>query len=253
MVFASVPSMPPRAAPLATTRLETPALLVARHPVGEADLVVRFFTQSIGMVSAMARNARRSSKRFGALEPMHLLRVRIDCSPVRELGTLTEARLERPRLGLTARLAPMQAAGRALRWLRRAAPIRAAEPELWAEVNGLLDRLDAPEADGERASEAALAVSGLRILGATGWGLELRACVRCGKACPERSRAILDVAAGGIVCRDCGGRGEVLSADERLALVGAVDGEGELPSSVAARALDIVERALDIHGRGEAT
>ncbi|MBM4356781.1 MAG: DNA repair protein RecO [Deltaproteobacteria bacterium] len=245
--------MPRPGSGLSQTRLDTCALLVARHPVGEADLIVRFFTESSGMVPVIARNARRSTKRFGALEPMHLLRVRIDSSPVRDLGTLTEARLERPRLGLTTRLGPMEAAGRALRWLRRAAPLRSAEPSLWHEVNGLLDRLDTPAAAEAGATEALLAASGLRLLAATGWGLELERCVRCGKPCPERSRAILDVAAGGIVCRECGGRGDVLGSSERLAMVDVMTNAAMALTVGGARALDLVDRALEIHGRGEAT
>ncbi len=238
---------------LAQTRLETAALLVGRYPVGEADLIVRFFTETSGMVGAIARNARRSDKRFSALEPLHLLRVRIDSSPVRELGTLTEAHLERPRLGLTTRLSAMEAGGRALRWLRRAAPTGGAEPQLWYEINMLLDRLDHVSGMDDDAVETLLAGTGLRLLGATGWRLELEQCVRCAKPCPERSRSILDVAAGGIVCRDCGGRGEVLSAAERVALVAAITGTVTSLDGFARRAIDIVERALDVHGRGEAT
>lgn len=245
--------MPRPATRLAAQRLDSAALLVSRHPVGEADLIVKLFTESTGMVGALARNARRSTKRFSALEPMHVLQVRIEGSPLRELGNLAEASLERPRLGLTTRLAPMEAAGRALRWVRRLAPVRSAEPALWSEVNALLDALDNVPANAPESAERLLAASGLRMLSNTGWGLELERCVRCGKPCPERSRAILDVASGGIVCRDCGGRGEVLSADERRSLAAGSSGDPAALADVAARALDIVERALEVHGRGEAT
>ncbi len=86
----------------ARTTVESPALLVARHPLGEADLIVRLFTESHGMVSAIARNALRSHKRFPALEPMHLLGVRLELGE-RDLATLVEARLERPRIAATMR------------------------------------------------------------------------------------------------------------------------------------------------------
>jgi DNA repair protein RecO (recombination protein O) len=245
--------MPRPATRLAQQRLDSTALLVSRHPVGEADLVVRLFTESSGMLGVVARNARRSAKRFGALEPMHVLKVRIDTSPLRDLGTLAEASLERPRIGITAQLATMEAAGRALRWLRRAAPTRSSEPELWHEVNRLLDGLDAVPPEHAARVGSMLAASGLRMLAATGWALELTRCVRCEKACPERSRSILDVAAGGIVCRACGGRGEVLTADERHAFVRATEGDDDALVEGASRAIDVVERALEVHGRGEAT
>jgi len=205
------------------------------------------------MIGVIARNARRSAKRFGALEPMHVLKVRVESSPLRDLGTLAEASLERPRIGITARLDTLEAAGQALRWLRRAAPTRSSEPELWREVNALLDELDALPATGAKRVGSLLAGSGLRMLAATGWALELSRCVRCEKACPERSRSILDVAAGGIVCRACGGRGEVLSAAERHAFLRAADGDPDALVEGSSRAIDVVERALEVHGRGEAT
>jgi DNA repair protein RecO (recombination protein O) len=238
---------------LAHARVDTSALLVAKNPLGEADVMVKLFTESHGMVSAVARNALRSQKRFPALEPMHLLRVRLELSPLREVATLAEAALERPRIGLTTRLSTLEAAGRALRWLRRAAPARHAEPELWATLNGLLDALDAigPQADGV---PAMLATAGLQLLGAAGWALELGRCVRCGKPCPERAPSVLEVAAGGIVCRACGGRGRVLSAAERRALLASAEGDGSALSGLGAeRALAIVDEAIEVHARGEAT
>ena len=116
-----------RAARLAKQRLRTRALLVGRTVIGEADLIVQLFTEEAGLLAAIARGARRGSERFAALEPMHLLQVSVDQTPHRELGTLTEATIARPRLGLTASLEAMQAAGQSLRWARRAAP--PAEPE----------------------------------------------------------------------------------------------------------------------------
>jgi DNA repair protein RecO (recombination protein O) len=240
-----------RAARLAQTSLVTHALVVGRHPLGEADLIVRLFTESSGMLSAMARNARRSNKRFAALEPLHTLRVRVESSSVRELGTLVEAAFERPRIGITTKLVAMEAAGQALRWLKRAAPVRTPEPALWREINRLLDRLDGDIAAAD--VSACLATTGLRILAATGWAIELERCVRCNKPCPERARAIIDVAAGGIVCRHCGGRGESLSSTERVELLAAMHGNDDALCGGAARALELIERALALHGEGEAT
>jgi DNA repair protein RecO (recombination protein O) len=219
-----------------------------RTPYGEADDIVHLFTEEAGALALVARGARRSQKRFHALEPMHVLRVTAEIVPGRELGRLTEATLERPRLGLTSRLDPMMAAGRALGWLRRALPAHEPAPESWREMNALLDRLDdLPEGND---GKAALAASGLRFLAALGWGLELAACVRCGRPCPDNARAMVDVSAGGVVCSACGGFGRSLSAAQRHALIAAlrlpeIEGDPEA-------ALDLCERALEVHGRGGA-
>ena len=233
---------------LSKQRLRSSALLLRRVAYGESDLVVTLFTEQIGMLAAVARGARRSSRRFPALEPMHQLRVGLDLVPGRELGLLGEATLERPRLRLTASLSCMQAAGQGLRWLRQTAPARTAEPRLWIEVNALLDALDA---DGSaHCAQALLGAFGLRMLAAAGWGLELGQCVRCERSCPERSSAFVDVRAGGVVCRRCGGGGIVLSARQRLGMLRALGGDeaGLAEPDDAAAAIALVDRALAVHG-----
>lgn len=233
---------------LATERLRSDALLLRRTPFGEADDIVHLFTERAGAVAGIARGARRSKRRFAALEPMHVLRITMEVSPNRELGRLTETVLARPRIGLTSRLETMNAAGRALRWLRRAAPQRAAEPRLWAEINGLLDRLDALA---EGTAAPVLAGAGLRLLVLLGWGLDLEGCVRCGKRCPDNARTMVDVAAGGVVCRDCGGFGHWLTSRQRRAMIDALHGadvDGATDSAIT-----LIERALEVHGRGDAT
>ncbi len=239
---------------LAKQRLRSSALLVGRTAIGEADLIVHLFTEQAGLLAAVARSARRSSKRFVALEPMHLLRISVDQTPHRELGNLTEASLDRPRLGLTTSLEAMQAAGQALRWVRRAAPPAEPEPRLWGELNALLDALDAISPAAPDDVRALLGAGGLRMLAAAGWALELSQCVRCGKSCPPRSRVMVDVQAGGVVCRGCGdGRAAVaVGSRHRQALLAAVDGAGAaLSDGQSARlAIGLVEAAFEAHGRG---
>jgi DNA repair protein RecO (recombination protein O) len=239
------------AARLEKQRFRSAALLLRRTALREADLIVDLFTEELGTVSAIARGARRSSKRFSALEPMHLLRVSVELSRGRELGTLTEATLQQPRIALTSSLARMEGAGHVLRWLRRAAPQRVPEPELWRESNELLEALDGAEAD----VDALVAAAGLRILAAAGWGLELDRCVRCGKPCPQRARGIVDVRAGGVVCRACGGVGTTLSSKQRAALIAVVRGDldAALSCDDALVAIKLVDQALEAHGRGEGT
>ena len=239
----------PRSARLAKERIVSDALLLRRSPSGDSDDIVHLFTETTGALAAIARGARRSSRRFAGLEPMHLLRVGVELSPARELGTLTEASLARPRIGLTSALSTMEQAGRALRWLRRAAPARTPEPQLWARINELLDALDAPDAVAR--GQALLAAAGLRMLSAAGWALQLDRCVRCGKICPERARVLVDVHAGGVVCRGCGATGVPLPSRTRRAMVAAQEGgsfDGDADAVIA-----LVARAFEIHGRGEAT
>lgn len=230
-----------------TERFESDALLVRRVPMGEADLVVTFFTETRGVWAAIARSARKSTKRFASLEPMHLLRVAIDERPGAELGTLVDASLVRPRLGLSAKLELLEAAGHALRWVRKAAPPHEPEPELWLVLNELLDALETAEAiDADRH----LAAMGMRALSALGWGLDLSRCVRCGRDCAPGASAYVDPAQGGLCCRACGGGPILLRADRRarlLALEAGDANEGELQRDDARAVIELVEAAIAAH------
>lgn len=231
----------------ASARVATEALLLRRVDYGESDLVLTLLTQKLGKVSALARGARRSQKRFGsALEPMHTLAVELDERPGAELFTLLEARLHVPRATILRSLSAMAAAGKALGWVRRAAPPRTPEPAPYALLTTLLDRLDAaPEAE---ACGVALAEAGLHLLTELGWGIDFERCVRCGRQAAPAQSASVDAARGGLVCRSCGGARLRLSAEGRRRLGQAAAGEmGQLTPDDSAAALDLVEAALGAH------
>lgn len=218
----------------------TSALLLRRVEHGESDLVLSLFTKDLGKLSALARGARKSRKRFaGALEPFQTLRAQVDEPLAGELFTLREASIEVPRLSLTANLDAMDAAGRALGWVRSGAPLRAPEPAVWDALTTLLDRLDGKSASFAR---LALAEHGLRLLSAFGWGLDLERCVKCGRPCETGRSAMIDPARGGLVCRQCGGASVKLAGAARARLASLA----LLPEDVDV-ALGLVERALATH------
>ena len=234
------------AARKASARIATEALLLRRVEYGDADLVLTLLTQKLGKVSALARGARKSSKRFGsALEPMHTLAVELDERPGAELFTLLEAKLAVPRAKILDSLSAMEAAGKALSWARRAAPPRTPEPAPYAVLTTLLDRL--AEAKSAAACQSALAEAGLALLSAFGWGIDFERCVSCGKEPAQGQAAAVDAARGGLVCRDCGGARRRISGSERILFQRAASG-GSLDDESAALALELVEQALRTHG-----
>jgi DNA repair protein RecO (recombination protein O) len=222
------------------------ALLLRRVEYGESDLVVTLLTDTIGRVSALARGARKSVKRFGGvIEPMHTLQIAYDDRSGAELVVLREAKLAHARPFLVTSLERMQAAGQALNWVRKAAPPRTPEPEVWTAMEGLLDHLGNP--DDVISPRARLAAAGLQLLSAFGWGIDFERCVSCGKAPAEGQAAAVDAARGGLICRDCGGARRRLSGGERIALQRAANG-ATLNDDSAAVALELVEQALKTHG-----
>ena len=247
-------------------RIETPALLVRSVLFGESDLVVTFFTKTEGKLSAMVRGARRSQKRFGgALEPIHGLAVRL-ADRGKELCSLEEARVERPRSGITGDLTRMDAAGHALRWVRHLCPPRTPEPVVWDALVAVLDALDGRPGSGDPVVATApaqhLAVFGLRLLAAMGYALDLVQCVSCGKPCPPGRSAFVDAVRGGLVCMTCGGARRTISADLRQAALAlsSPSSQGRTPTGPSERVLtaeeagdlvDLVEEGLVAHASFE--
>jgi DNA repair protein RecO (recombination protein O) len=118
-----------------STLIQTRALLLKKVLHKESDALLTLFTQSHGKLTINARGAQRSTRRFGgALEPMHCLHVEIARGRGDHLE-LRAAEVALPRLVLTQSLERMEAAGRALGWLRQGAMERDAEPLVWQLVN----------------------------------------------------------------------------------------------------------------------
>lgn len=233
-------------------RIESAALLVRSVPFGEADIVATFFTEEGGKLGAIVRGARRSTKRFaGALEPIHELFVTLE-DKGKELCVLKEARIGRPRTGITSDLDAMDAAGHALRWVRHLCPVRTPEPGAWSSLRELLDRLDAREPGVVVAQH--LAAFGLELLADVGYAIELTRCVRCGRACPAGRAAYVDAAGGGLVCSSCGGARRTISGELRDLAVRVASGERvALTRAQAGEIVDIVEDAMAAHAGFEPT
>lgn len=225
-------------------RIESAALLVRSVAYGEADLIATFFTETDGKLSAMIRGARRSTKRFGgALEPIHELSIVLD-DKGKELCVLKEARIVRPREGIVSDLDLMDAAGRALRWVRHLCPARTPEPSAWDSLRALLDVLDAQFPPLQH-----LAVFGLGLLADVGYAIDFERCVRCGKPCPDGRPAFVDAAGGGLVCMTCGGARRTIGRELRALALRAQAREPGLVMSPAqaSELIAIAEDAMSAH------
>lgn len=228
-------------------RVESLALVLRRVPVGEADLMVTLFTRERGVVSVSARSARRVSSRLAALEPLHTLRVTLEVAPGEEIARLKEATLERPRLSLLQSEPRLQAAATLLGYARAIAGEGPHEVDGFDAIERGLDALS--DASGDALS-ALVARAGAELLAAAGYALELGACVRCGTECPTGAAALFDPAAGGLVCRACGGGPVLLPGARRERIAGWLFARGgELEPEDAELATRVIELTVRAHGR----
>jgi DNA repair protein RecO (recombination protein O) len=174
---------------------------------GEADLIVHLLTPTRGRVTAMAKHARKSVRRFpGSLDLFNQLEVRIHPRRRGGMPLLDRARLVDPFLALRDDSGRYGLACYVMELLSRLAPEEGAGPEMRVIYDFALDVLQSLER--VRPDERTRVLVELRALDALGLRPELRCCVRCGREV-EGPAVSFHVAEGGVVCRRCS-RGEEL-------------------------------------------
>ena len=134
--------------------IRTRALVLRCFDQRESDRLVHLYTETAGRVSAIAKGARRSRRRFpGTLEILTVLDARLVDPPRAELMRLEGARVVAPFEDLVGDLGRYAIACQLLEILDRLTGEREASPQLFHFALGVLDVLaDAtvePGADGE--------------------------------------------------------------------------------------------------------
>jgi DNA repair protein RecO (recombination protein O) len=223
------------------------ALVLRAIAYGESDAVVHLLVLGRGRVSAFARGARSSRKRFGgALEPFQRVEALLSEREGQELWALREARVVEAHPRLREDLHRIAHAGYAAELVHDLT--RAGQPAdgLFALLEEFLTRLEAGAA-----TSARLRALELLALEAAGFAPELRACARCGSEVPP-GRAAFDPDAGGIICGSCGqpGMALALSHGARAAL-GQLK-RGGLPAADAPTSADGSGRPADARAFEEA-
>lgn len=175
----------------------TLGVVLRTTPVGESDLVVQLFTRDHGRVSAIARGARRSRRRFGGgLEPLVLLSIELGRRKRgADLWGLDAVEPREDHRGLAADPIGLGHASYGLELIRELAPPESPEPALLALVVALWRALAAgPSPSVLRGFELALC----RLLGHE---VALARCAACGS--DDLGRAVFDPVRGGAVCERC--------------------------------------------------
>jgi DNA repair protein RecO (recombination protein O) len=231
---------------------QTPAFVLRTVDYGDADVIVTMLGREIGKFSAMARSAKRSTKRFGgSLLPMRALDATVSFKPQRSLANLLDASVVRDFPGLEATFEKITFASYATELVR--AVLR--EGDKASEVFDLLDayytRLGGA-ADDDRVLEVMLHHFTLDLLSWSGAAPELDGCHRCGVAAESLDKLRCLRTGEGLVCNDCARRGEaygVIDTATLSVLRYLRSPEGTAPREVAesatlAQARRIIEAAL---------
>jgi DNA repair protein RecO (recombination protein O) len=182
----------------------TEALVLRAVDFGESDLVVHLLVPRSGRLTAIAKGARRSSRRFpGVLDLFNHLRVEVERPRRAAMARLEHARLLDAFVGLRVDPRRFALACYLLELLDRLAPEggghRGDLERLFGFAREALHALERSRPD-----QRARVLLELRALAALGLRPELRLCVRCGREASERAASVLfHVAEGGPLCERC--------------------------------------------------
>jgi len=216
--------------------IRTQAVLLRSVDFRETDRIVTLFTLQHGRLSAVARGARNSRRRFaGALEPFCVVETVLQ-EGRSGLYRLDEARVLTSFRGLLSDLKRMEETGRCLEAVRSFSPEHAPEPNLFHEIVEMLAAIDSRPIDRLTRIRICFLV---RLLHLSGLGAELSQCGLCGKKPAEGQAARFDPTRGHLVCRACGGAAFVLGSSARNAWIAAADGGVEVEPQLALTDADV--------------
>jgi DNA repair protein RecO (recombination protein O) len=179
-----------------------PAVLLRKRVYGDDDVIVVFFSRSRGKLSAIAKSAKKSHKRFGGiLELFSILSVVVSAGRGRGLAILKEASLQQPFAGIRCHVLKTAYASYWVElvdeWMEPGQPSQ----QLFDLLAYVLSRLD----DGAAPAGFLSILFQLRFMRMAGFSPELGRCIRC-RATVDRfqeERAVFDLARGGLVCPRC--------------------------------------------------
>lgn len=172
-------------------------VVVGTVDVGENDRILTLLTRESGRLSARARGARRSARRFAGRTDLFCL-VHARLTGAADRLVLVDVDLVEPFLGLRERLEAMALASYATELATAATPEGHAQPRVF----GLLVEALAVLAEPGAPIGAPLARAfELALLDAAGLMPVLGACVACG-GLAVGDRVALSTSAGGVLCAD---------------------------------------------------
>jgi DNA repair protein RecO (recombination protein O) len=243
----------------------TEAIALRQVPTGESDRVLTLFTKDAGKLTAIAKAAAKSRRRFGgALAPFVIGEAALSERRGQDLFTLErfDARRDYTRLAED----PLRYAhgAYATELVRELVPARAPDPAAFVLLEALyavvLDPGAAPSADTLRAFE-------LQLLDSIGLRPVLDRCLGCGEPDPGRLDApgtLFDPALGGVRCPRCapgatqkGTRPLPAPARHRLIALSRLAALGDarplppLPADLVKRTREVMHALLATHLPGK--
>ena len=179
--------------------VSTRGIVVGRESFGEADQYIQFFTEDYGLVTALARSARKSKRRYvGGLDLFCHDEIFLRGNPS-ERAYLNELTVLNSFPQLRELLPRLLVAGRVVHWVRKLANVATPMPNIYRLLGQTLTLIE-KESDEDR-FELLNLLFRIKFLSALGLEPRLNSCIRCENETSEPF--VFDTSAGGMICRAC--------------------------------------------------
>lgn len=175
------------------------AIVISTESFGEADMYIQFFTREWGMISTLAKSARKSKKRYiGGLDLFCHDEIFVK-GDVKDKPYLVELSVLNSFQGIRDSLDKMLLGGKILHWVKKLADQSTPMPMLYSLLGQTLSLIE-KETNLDRLELIAL-IFRLKLISQLGLKPKVDACVRCESVTEEE--VIFDIESGGVLCRAC--------------------------------------------------
>lgn len=179
--------------------------MLSKEAFGEADLYVQFLTRDWGVVSLLAKSARKSKRRFvGGLDIFCHDEIFVKGDPMKERGLLLELSVLNSFTGIRDHLERSLTAGRITQWAKKLSSQAAPNPTVYSLLGQTLALIE------KEASEPRLELLSLvfknKLLAELGLRPRFDQCAKCSEDIdPGTSENVplFDISSGGMLCRPC--------------------------------------------------
>ncbi|MGE5174438.1 MAG: DNA repair protein RecO, partial [Betaproteobacteria bacterium] len=176
---------------------KTEAIIISSMNLGEADRLVTFFSLDRGMLRGVAKNARKSFRRFGAgIESFTLSRLHLYEREHQELVRIESADIISQHSNISADLGRAAAGAVMLELVREMAPLGESNARAFLLLSHVLHLLNAGDDP-----LFLLSVFEIKFLSLLGYQPKLDCCISCGNQ-PKGDIIFLGMK-GGILCPNC--------------------------------------------------
>ncbi|MBY0370071.1 DNA repair protein RecO [bacterium] len=180
--------------------LSSRAIVLSRENFGEADRYLQLFTRDWGLISALAKSARKSKRRYiGGMDLFCHNEIVLRGDP-REKPYLVELTVLNAFTGIRDDIDRAMTAGKVAQWVRKLANTATPMPGVYSLLGQTLALLE-KESDPERLLLLQLLFQ-LKFLQQLGLKPRIDACARCSET-RQSPGGVFDLDAGGLLCQNC--------------------------------------------------